>query len=69
MVETIIAGIHERFAVVAVRVSYILVVFIHFCLGLTRKVHHVEIIWLQKTQDVRDDKIKYLWQKLIKDVT
>ena len=61
MVETIIAGIHERFAVVAVHVSYILVVFIHSCLGLTRKVHrHVEIVWLQKTQDVRDDKIKYL---------
>ena len=60
MVWIIIASIHERFAIVAVRVSYILLVLTHFCLGTRKVYHHVEIIWLQKTQDVKDDKMKYL---------
>ena len=68
MVQIIIACIHERFAIVAVHVSYILLVSTHFCLG-TRKVYHqVEIIWLQRTQDVKDDKMK-CDKKLVENVT
>ena len=63
MVQIIIACIHERFAIVVVHVSYILLVLTHFCLGTRKVYHHVEIIWLQKTQDVKDDKMTYSWQK------
>ena len=31
--------------------------------NLRQQYHHIDIIWLQKTQDVKGDKINYLWQK------
>ena len=43
MVQIIIACMHERFAIVAVHVSYILLVLTYFCLGTRKVYHHIEI--------------------------
>ena len=58
MVETMIACIHERFAVVVVRLSYILVVFTHFNLGLAKKVYH------ENAENVQDNEMKVRCQDI-----